>query len=271
MLALLMKFYSMRTLRILLFIFLSWSRTIALPEATVFAELDHNSIECDKLGNVYIIADFEILKYNAVGKLLTRYSNKQYGKISAMDVTNPLKLLVFYKDFSLVLFLNNMLDIQGDPIVFETLGMPMVTHACTGFDNSLWVYDSDAFELKRINAEMTISGRSGNLFTILKKEVKPIYIQEHLNQLYMLANDSSLYVFDAFGSFVKTWKMQCTGATRISQRTIYQCCGSLLLNFHTDKLFSDTTELKIDNIRHFASSEGCLFLGNGKKVFKVSL
>lgn len=265
-----MKSYSMRTLRILLLLILAWSRTNALPEDAVFAEQDHNSLECDKLGNVYLISDFEILKYNAGGKLLTRYSNKQYGKISTLDVTNPLKLLVFYKDFSLVLFLNNMLDIQGDPIAFETLGMPMVTFACTGFDNSLWIYDSDAFELKRMNAEMTVSGRSGNLFTILKKEVKPIYIQEHLNQLYMLANDSNLYVFDAFGSFVKTWKMSCTGTTRITKRTVYQCCGTLLFGFHTDNLLSDTIELKIDNIRHFATSEGSLFLGNGKKVFKVS-
>ncbi|MFN5306476.1 MAG: hypothetical protein ACK5CV_04865 [Bacteroidota bacterium] len=265
-----MKSYFMRALNFLLVLFLFCIRANDLRGEVLFAEQEHNSIECDKLGNVYLISDFEILKYNAGGKLLTRYSNKSYGKISALDVTNPLKILVFYKDFSLVLFLNNMLDIQGDPIAFETLGMPMVTFACTGFDNSIWIYDSDAFELKRLNAEMTISGRSGNLFTILKKEVKPIFIQEHLNQLYMLANDSSLYVFDAFGSFVKTWKMQCTGTTRIAKQTVYQCCQSSLVSFHTDKLFSDTIEMNIPSLKHFALGEGSLFLGNGKKVFKLS-
>ncbi|UPT66170.1 MAG: hypothetical protein M0D57_17035 [Sphingobacteriales bacterium JAD_PAG50586_3] len=59
----------------------------------------------DKLDNVYVINDNEIFKYKPDGKLFNRYSNKSLGKVTMIDVSNPLKILLFYKDFSRIVYL----------------------------------------------------------------------------------------------------------------------------------------------------------------------
>ena len=56
-------------------------------------------ITTDNLGNCYAVRGNILEKYDYKGTLLKTYSNKQYGKISFVDATNPLKLLVFYNGF----------------------------------------------------------------------------------------------------------------------------------------------------------------------------
>ena len=45
-----------------------------------------------------------VIKYDANGIYISRFSSKLSGKIQYVDVSNPLKILVAYKDFSRILF-----------------------------------------------------------------------------------------------------------------------------------------------------------------------
>ena len=66
------------------------------------------SVEIDAFGNVYVINAMQISKYNALGILQKSFSVKRYGKIDFVDASNPLKILVYYKDFQQVLFLDEL-------------------------------------------------------------------------------------------------------------------------------------------------------------------
>jgi len=252
-----------------LFFLCSFAEGARAQETALITE-NHKMIETDKLGNIYLVSDFEITKYSFSGRMLSRYSSKANGKIASLDVSNPLKLLVFYRDFSMVLFLDNMLNVQGDPIAFEMIGMARVTQTCTGFDNSFWVYDSDVFEVKRLNSKLEISGRSGNLFTVLKKEIKPLSIQEYLNQLYLLGSDSTLYVFDAFGSYVKSWKMNSVGPLRVASPLVYQLGGESLFVFDTKSLNVNYRNLPVGGCNELAVNGESILWGNGQQVFRIS-
>jgi len=66
-----------------------------------------NTIEVDNLGDVYVLANQDIIKYKNGGQLYRLYSNKSLGNISRIDVSNPLKTLVFYRDLSRLVFIDN--------------------------------------------------------------------------------------------------------------------------------------------------------------------
>ena len=49
----------------------------------------------DQLNNVYVLRKGEVIKLDAKGKELSRYSNKLIGEDVLLDVTNPLKVLLY--------------------------------------------------------------------------------------------------------------------------------------------------------------------------------
>src|SRR5215212_11777449 len=65
----------------------------------------------DNLSNVYILTVTDQLKkYNASGDSLAVYNNvRKYGKVYSIDVANPLKVLLYYKDFSSIVVLDRLL------------------------------------------------------------------------------------------------------------------------------------------------------------------
>src|ERR1043166_5956386 len=73
----------------------------------------------DAIGNVYIINGEELVKYNPSAKILARYSNLKLGQITSMDLTNPLKILLYYRDYQQLVYLDDQLSANADPISLE--------------------------------------------------------------------------------------------------------------------------------------------------------
>src|ERR1700739_4560076 len=88
----------------ILFVIFSFSADDGFkPLFTIKAKSD--SFTTDNLGNTYIIKGDEIRKYSQTGDLLKIFSNNTTGKITSVDATNPLRILVFYKDFATILII----------------------------------------------------------------------------------------------------------------------------------------------------------------------
>ncbi|HLI92121.1 MAG TPA: hypothetical protein VKU83_00860, partial [Puia sp.] len=68
--------------------------TLQLPQNIV----DFN---VDNLGNIYVInRDNQLKKLSPRGDSLAVFNDViRYGKVASIDVTNPLKILVYYRDF----------------------------------------------------------------------------------------------------------------------------------------------------------------------------
>src|SRR5690349_6855308 len=67
----------------------------------------------DNLDNLYIISSTgQIKKYNASGDSMGLYNQvRNFGKLHTLDVSNPLKVVLFYKDFSTVVILDRFLAV----------------------------------------------------------------------------------------------------------------------------------------------------------------
>jgi len=78
---------------------------LKLSAAKILAEAAAD-FATDNLGNIYLLtATNQIKKLDEKGDSIAVYNDvRRYGKIYSIDATNPLKVLVFYKDFSTIGF-----------------------------------------------------------------------------------------------------------------------------------------------------------------------
>ncbi len=161
-------------------------------------------IEIDAFGNIYVITQNEIVKYGSNGILQKKFSTKRYGKIDYVDAMNPLKILVYYKDFQQILFLDDQLTQTSSMISIETLGYEQASLVCSSSNNSFWIYDKQNNELLRFNSDLKTLVKTGNLKRILDVDIKPNFIKEHNNYVYLNCPNEGILVFDIYGTFYKT-------------------------------------------------------------------
>ena len=60
----------------------------------------------DQFGNIYIVNNNTMVKYSNDFTNKTNYTNNFLGKISLIDVNDPLRVLIFYRDFNQIIFLD---------------------------------------------------------------------------------------------------------------------------------------------------------------------
>lgn len=174
------------------------------PEIHIKFPEQKSHVKIDGFGHIYIITNNEIVKYNASGVLQKKFSTKRYGKIDFVDAMNPLKILVYYKDFQQILFLDNQLTASSAMISLETIGYEQTGLVCSSTNNSFWIYDKQNNELSRFDSELKSLVKTGNLKRILDIDIKPNYMQEHNNYLYLNCPNEGILVFDIYGTFYKT-------------------------------------------------------------------
>ena len=164
------------------------------------------SIFADHLGNFYFVDGDQLLKYNEDFILQNTYSNKLLGTISSVDVSDPLKILLFYKDFNEVVFVDNTMSAKSDAIKLVNLEIGMPTLACTSYDNGMWVYDQSQFQILRLDKNLQVSSTTGNLNQIpnIEGEIQPNYIVERDGFVYLNSPLQGIFVFDKFGTYYKT-------------------------------------------------------------------
>jgi hypothetical protein len=143
-------------------------------------------------------------KYDRAGQLQKTFSNKNYGTLTSVDVSNPLRIVLYYRDFNRVIFLDNMLSRIGDDLVLETLGLPTIHAVASSHDNGLWLFTEQNSELIRLNRNLQIENRSGNLAEITGKSSSPDRMLEKGDHLYMHCPGSGILIFDNFGTYWKT-------------------------------------------------------------------
>lgn len=202
--------------------------------------------KADGFGNIYVVNSDEIIKYNPQAVLQKKFSTKRYGNIDFVDVTNPLKILVYYKDFQQILFLDNQLSASSVMISLETLGYEQTSLVCSSANNSFWIYNKQNNELLRFNAELSTMVKTGNLKRILDTDIKPNFMKEHNSYLYLNCPNEGILVFDMFGTFVKTIPIkQLKEFDVLNGNVVYFQAGILkeyqAQTFNTiEKPFSDT-------------------------------
>ncbi|MDI1354313.1 MAG: hypothetical protein PSX36_05325 [bacterium] len=192
----------------------------------------------DNLGNIFTIREDELVKYLPSGKFFARYSNLKLGNITTVDATNPLKLVVYYRDYQTIVFLDNQLSLNSDVVSLQEMNYEQTDLVCAGANNSFWIYDKQNNELIRFNENSKKIAATGNLKQILRTELNPNYMLEHNNYLYLNCPQTGIYVFDIFGAFSKIISIKDLKQFQVNDNLIYYQKDSVFCSYD-HKIFEE--------------------------------
>lgn len=162
----------------------------------------------DNLGNIYLVNDNnQVKKLNEKGDSLGIYNDiKRYGTISSIDATNPLKLIVFYKDFSTIAVLDRFLNYRNR-IDLRSQNMPQIKLVTNSYDNNYWLFDELENKIKKIDDNGTVLLESADLRQALETVPSPIAMFDKDGQLYLYDSSMGLLVFDYYGARKNTLQL----------------------------------------------------------------
>lgn len=192
----------------------------------------------DNLGNIYLVSNDEIKKFNKKGELLKKFSNKKTGKIFSVDASNALRILVFYKDQSQVLILDSQLSQNGDVIDLLSMNLEQSDVVCSSFNNGIWLYNRQNAELVRLDSKLEKVVSTGNLNTLLNLELKPTYLSENNGYIYLSDAKNGVLVFDIYGTYYKTISLFGLKSFQASEDRLYYYNDSTLSSYNTKLLSS---------------------------------
>ena len=180
-----------------------------------------NYFTTDNLGNSFLVDKDEITKYDGNGAVFNKFSIKAFGPIESIDATNPMKLMVFYKDFSKIIYLDNTLSLNGNPIDLEEYNLTQAKLICQSHSDGIWFYDQQKFALIRLDKNLSLTQSTSNINQLLGIEVNPNYMCEFNNSVYLNNPVTGILVFDIFGTYVKNIPLLNLQKFQVTNESIY--------------------------------------------------
>lgn len=205
----------------------------------------------DQLNRVYLVKKGEIVLYDENFKQLSIYSNKLIGESIQVDVSNPLKVVIYSADQLRLIFLDSRLAELKEPINLFRMGYEQVSLCASSYNNGVWLYDPINFQLTRYDQNMEVMHKSLNLGQMLRLELNPTSMVERNNKLYMIDPEYGLLVFDVYANFINRYPMKDIENLVVNDGHLYfQKAGTVyaldLLDMHEEEV-----PLKFENIHFF--------------------
>lgn len=202
----------------------------------------------DKLGNFYVYINGELLKYSHEGEKLAHFMDYSFGKIHSIDVSDPLRILLFYKESNLLLILDNKLNQLGGAIHLDQLGYFSIEAVCNSKDNAVWLYDN-------FNERIIKYGFSSNSETKIihlshfKEDTQYKSIIENNNNLFLTSQENVVWEYDLFNESLNQLEVKPLSYPQIIADKIYYHNNECLIKHEIENGRTDT--IKIMNINSF--------------------
>ncbi len=229
-------------------------------------EIESDFFVSDNQSNLYVAKGNELTKFDKTGKQLYKYSNKNLGIIDFVDVSNQLKTLLFYKNFSQAVFLDNTLSMSGTPLSFDQIGFQQIQLACTSHNNCLWIYDQQTFSIVRLNPKNEEMQRTGNLNNLLNIELQPNFLLEHDNKVYINNPNTGILIFDIYGTYYKTIPLKNLQSFQPISEWVYYQSEQQIKAYNTKTTEEKEFILPQPDFDSFSLQMGNLFLKNKNKI-----
>ncbi len=195
-------------------------------------------LHTDHTGNVYFVDDHRIIKLETASGNTFEYGSLSAGTISSADVSNPFQILVFYRDFNRIMFLNNKLAPLRGEIDMSDLGIDKAILAASSGQGGFWVFSDRDNRIVYFDQQLQRSHQSMIISSLADSGNQPVYLTESRNRLYLHVPLEGIMVFDRFASYLKT--IPYAGPSRfrvVDGQIIYFYKGDLLnLNFEAGKI-----------------------------------
>jgi len=148
----------------------------------------------DNYKNSYFIIDRVLNKQGSDGNFI--FNDLQLGRITSVDIINPLKIVMFFQDTNTVVLLDNKLN-EIERINFNNLPQFLnVSTATNAGNNSLWLFNVDTQQLELYNY-------GSKLQTVVSQPFPGKLISQASNFNYCFTlTEKKLRAFNIYGSIL---------------------------------------------------------------------
>src|SRR5688572_18146556 len=155
----------------------------------------------DNLDNMYLVSSTnQVKKLNSSGDSVAVFNNvKKFGQASLIDVSNPLKILLYYKDFATIVILDRLLNIRNT-IDLRKQNIFQVRAIGQSYDNKIWVFDEVDNKLKKIDEDGKLLLETPDFRQLFDQTPTPQKIFDQDQFVYLYDPAQAVYVFDYYGA-----------------------------------------------------------------------
>ena len=185
----------------------------------------------DNLDFIYLITDNnQLKKINTNGDSVAVFNDvKLYGNPDYVDVSNPLKALLYYKNYSTVVVLDRLLTVRNN-INLRKQNIFYVNNVTLSYDNYIWLFDEEDFKLKKIDETGKLLQASTDWRMLFDTVPAPVKIIDRDNYVYLYDPQKGFYIFDYYGGFKNRLAFLNWTNVEVNGNTVY--------GFGNNKLYS---------------------------------
>ncbi len=189
------------------------------------------SFNVDNLNNIYLITNNnQLRKFDEKGDSVSIFNDvKRYGNPSSVDVSNPLKILLYYKSFSTVLVLDRLLNMRNT-INFRKQNIFSVQTIAASYDNNIWLFDEQDYKLKKIDEEGRLQQETTDFRMIFDSVPSPLQLIDRDSYVYLYDPEKGFYIFDYYGTYKNRLAFLNWSNVEVS--------GKMMYGFSNNKLYS---------------------------------
>lgn len=231
-------------------------------------------MDIDVLDNLYLInTNNQLKKIKAKGDSVGIFNDvKKYGNPTLLDVTNPLKILLYYKSFSTVVVLDRFLSLRNS-INFRNKNIFKVKSLATSYDNNIWLFDEQDFKLKKINDDGSVLSETNDWRQIFDETPIPTEIHDTNGFVYLYDAQKGFYIFDYYGSLKTRLPFLNWQHIAISNNKIMGFVDNTLQTYELSTLSLKTYTLPtfFNNYTNIKAMNGKLYLlkKEGIEIYKI--
>ncbi len=186
----------------------------------------------DNLGNIYLVNNNnQLKKLNNRGDSVGVFNDvRKYGKLFYIDVTNPLKLLLYYQNFSTIVVLDRFLMIRN-VINLRKQNIFNVKAIATSYDNNIWVFDEGDAKLKKIGENGNLLSETVDCRLIFDTIPSPAQIIDEGGFVNMYDPNKGFYIFDIYGALKSKLPFTDWENVEVINKTLYGFADSVLYRY----------------------------------------
>ncbi|WP_300600161.1 hypothetical protein [Niabella sp.] len=237
---------------------------------------NYASMAVDNLENIYLLgSNNQLKKLNEKGDSVAVYNNiKKLGAASLLDVSNPLRVLLYYKNFATVVMLDRLLspvnniDLRRQQIFnAEAVGL--------SYDGKIWLYDNMENVLKKVDENGTILSKTPDFRQIFNEAPAPQQIIDRNKLIYLYDSARGIYTFDYYGAYKGKIAITRWQNLHITDKYIYGNDAGRFYRYTLNSLKFEEWTIPgvIQNKRQYIFEDGLLYVldAEGLSVYSCRL
>lgn len=208
-------------------------------------EGDFDFMTTDHIGRLYLAKGHELFLYSTEGELMYQFSDLSRGDIVHLDASNPMKLQLFYPEYSDMVFLDNTLSRTRENVNLANLDLDLelAQLACASFDNGFWVYDPIDFSLVRFDQGLNVTNEVANINQLVGADINPNQMVELNNWLYLNDPSNGIFVFDSFGTYSKLIPISLADYMQVRENGLFLLVENCLVKY--DPVTFEITDIEL--------------------------